>query len=95
MAAELATMKVSEEIDALEMMSINPVRFLVMPRIVALMIMLPTLSIYTVILGVFGGALISYFQLGSHLKTIIIEYMNRSGSKICMLAFSKALSLVL
>jgi phospholipid/cholesterol/gamma-HCH transport system permease protein len=64
MAAELATMKVSEEIDALEMMSINPVRFLVMPRIVALMIMLPTLSIYTVILGVFGGALISYFQLG-------------------------------
>jgi len=64
MAAELGTMKVSEEIDALEMMSINPVRFLVMPRIVSMMIMLPTLSIYTVILGVFGGAVISYFQLG-------------------------------
>lgn len=64
MAAELATMKVSEEIDALEMMSINPVRYLVMPRIVSMMLMLPTLAIYTVILGVFGGAVVSYFQLG-------------------------------
>jgi phospholipid/cholesterol/gamma-HCH transport system permease protein len=64
MAAELGTMKVSEEIDALEMMSINPVRYLVMPRVVSMMIMLPTLSIYTVVLGVFGGAVISYFQLG-------------------------------
>lgn len=64
MAAELGTMKVSEEIDALEMMSINPVRYLVMPRIIAMMIMLPTLAIYTVILGVFGGAVVSYFQLG-------------------------------
>ncbi len=64
MAAELGTMKVSEEIDALEMMSINPVRYLVMPRMISMMLMVPALSIYTVILGVFGGALVSYFQLG-------------------------------
>ncbi len=64
MAAELGTMKVSEEIDALEMMSINPVAYLVMPRIVSMMIMLPTLSVYTIILGVTGGAVISYFQFG-------------------------------
>jgi len=64
MAAELGTMKVSEEIDALEMMSINPVRYLVMPRMVSMMIMLPVLSIYTIILGVCGGAIIRYFQLG-------------------------------
>ncbi|HNX23853.1 MAG TPA: ABC transporter permease [Spirochaetota bacterium] len=64
MAAELGTMKVSEEIDALEMMSINPVAYLVMPRVVSMMIMLPTLSIYTIILGVAGGGIISYFQLG-------------------------------
>ncbi len=64
MAAELGTMKVSEEIDALEMMSINPVRYLVMPRMVSMMIMLPVISIYTIILGVFGGAIVSYFQLG-------------------------------
>ena len=64
MAAELGTMKISEEIDALEMMSINPVRYLVMPRVVSMMIMLPTLSVYTIILGVLGGALVCYFQLG-------------------------------
>jgi len=64
MAAELGTMKVSEEIDALEMMSINPVRYLVMPRVVSMMIMLPTLSIYTIILAVVGGAVICNAQLG-------------------------------
>lgn len=69
MAAELGTMKVSEEIDALEMMSINPVRFLVMPRVVSMMIMLPVLSIYTIILGVCGGAIICYFQLGLSMET--------------------------
>ncbi len=69
MAAELGTMKVSEEIDALEMMSIDPVRFLVMPRIVAMSIMLPTLTIYTVILAVLGGAVVSFFQLGVTFET--------------------------
>ncbi len=64
MAAEIGTMKVSEEIDALEMMSINPVKFLVMPRMVSMMIMLPTLTVYVVVLAVFGGAIVSYFQLG-------------------------------
>jgi phospholipid/cholesterol/gamma-HCH transport system permease protein len=64
MAAELGTMKVSEEIDALEMMSINPVSFLVMPRVVSMLIILPTLTIYTIVLGVAGGAVVAYFQLG-------------------------------
>ena len=69
MAAELGTMKVSEEIDALEMMSINPVRFLVMPRIVSMMIMLPTLSVYTIVLGVTGGSVVSFFHLGISTET--------------------------
>ena len=55
MAAELGTMKVSEEIDALEMMAISPVKFLVMPRVLSLSIMLPTMTVYTVALGVLGG----------------------------------------
>ncbi|MFH0974806.1 MAG: ABC transporter permease [Spirochaetota bacterium] len=64
MAAEIATMKVSEEIDALEMMSISPVRFLVMPRLVALAVMVPVSTIYVIALGTVGGAVVSYFQLG-------------------------------
>ncbi len=63
-AAQLGTMVVSEEIAALEIMSINPVRFLVMPRLVALAVMLPVLTIYTNIIGVVGGAIVGYTQLG-------------------------------
>jgi len=54
---------VAEEIAALEIMSINPVRFLVMPRLVALMIMMPLLTVYTNMVGVFGGAIIGMTQL--------------------------------
>lgn len=65
MAAEIGTMKVSEEIDALEVMSISPIYYLVMPRVVAMMIMVPVATIYVITLGVIGGAIIakSYLNL--------------------------------
>ncbi|HPN83967.1 MAG TPA: ABC transporter permease [Victivallales bacterium] len=63
MAAELGTMAVSEEIAALEVMSINPVYYLVMPRILAMMIMCPALTVYTNIIGVIGGGAVAYSQL--------------------------------
>lgn len=62
-AAELGTMKVSEEIDALSVMSINPVNYLVLPRVIALTIICPLLTIYTNIIGVLGGALIGNLEL--------------------------------
>ena len=64
MAAELGTMSVSEEIDALEVMSINPVYFLVMPRIVALALVAPLLTIYVDIVGILGGAFVGDRLLG-------------------------------
>ena len=63
-AAQLGTMAVSEEISALEVMSINPNRFLVMPRLVALAVMMPILTVYTNILGILGGGIVGYTQLG-------------------------------
>lgn len=62
-AAELGTMKVSEEIDALEVMAIDPVRFLVMPRIVALVIAVPILSVYADAIGFLGGGFIAKSML--------------------------------
>ncbi len=62
-AAQIGTMVVSEEISALEIMSINPVRFLVLPRLLALALMMPVLTIYTDILGIVGGAVIGATQL--------------------------------
>ncbi len=64
MAAELGTMTVSEEIAALEVMSISPIRFLVMPRLAAMIVMTPLLTFYACMLGVSGGALVGYTQLG-------------------------------
>ena len=62
-AAQIGTMVVSEEIAALEIMSINPVRFLVMPRLVALTVMMPMLTVYTSVVGVMGGAIVGATQL--------------------------------
>ena len=62
-AAELGTMKVSEEIEALEVMAIDPVQFLVVPRFIAMMIMLPALTIFGNYIGILGGWVIARFQL--------------------------------
>ena len=61
--AELGTMKVSEEIEALEVMAINPVRFLVIPRVIAMMVMLPVLTIFGNYIGIAGGWSICQFAL--------------------------------
>jgi phospholipid/cholesterol/gamma-HCH transport system permease protein len=63
-AAQIGTMVVSEEISALEVMSINPNRFLVMPRLVALVVMMPILTVYTNLLGILGGGIVGATQLG-------------------------------
>jgi phospholipid/cholesterol/gamma-HCH transport system permease protein len=62
-AAEISTMKVSEEIDALEMMSISPVKFLVMPRVIALAAVFPLISVYFTFIGAFGGGIVANYQL--------------------------------
>ena len=54
MAAQVGTMTISEEVSALEVMGINTNRFLVMPRLVALVIMMPLLTVYTDILAILG-----------------------------------------
>ncbi len=61
-AAEIGTMKVSEEIDALETMAISPIRFLVAPKFLAMMVMLPCLTIWANAMGIFGGALFGITQ---------------------------------
>ncbi|MCX5686057.1 MAG: ABC transporter permease [Candidatus Omnitrophica bacterium] len=62
-AAELGTMKVTEQIEALETMALDPIRFLVVPRFLGLLIMLPCLTIFADIMGIFGGFLVGVFNL--------------------------------
>ena len=63
LTAEIATMVVSEEITALRTMSLNPVRFIVAPRLLAVLLMVPAVTILGDFVGIFGGALISLHLL--------------------------------
>ena len=62
-AAELGTMKVNDELDALVIMKIPPMRFLAAPRILALVMMAPLLMFYCCIVGAVGGAVVGHTQL--------------------------------
>jgi phospholipid/cholesterol/gamma-HCH transport system permease protein len=61
--AELGTMRVAEEIEALDVMGINSIRFLIVPRFVAMLIMLPVLTVFGNYLGMVGGWTICHFAL--------------------------------
>ena len=62
-AAQLGTMQVNEEIDALKTMGISPIEFLVLPRLLALCFTMPLLCIYSDFIGIFGGAIVSATML--------------------------------
>jgi phospholipid/cholesterol/gamma-HCH transport system permease protein len=61
MCAELGTMRVTEQVDALETMAVNPHRYLIAPRFIAGMAMMPLLTVFSIFMGIFGGYLISIF----------------------------------
>ncbi|MFT6107039.1 MAG: phospholipid/cholesterol/gamma-HCH transport system permease protein [Rickettsiales bacterium] len=64
MAAEIGTMKVTEQIDALTTLSTNPMKYLVAPRVIAGVLMLPFLVLIADVIGVMGGYLVSVYELG-------------------------------
>ncbi len=64
MAAEIGTMRVTEQIDALTTLSTNPFKYLIAPRLIAGLLMLPLLVLVADIIGVFGGYLVGVFKLG-------------------------------
>jgi phospholipid/cholesterol/gamma-HCH transport system permease protein len=63
MAAELGSMVVTQQIDALRVLGTDPVRKLVVPRVIAAAVMVPLLTVISDTVGIFGGSLISIFQL--------------------------------
>src|SRR5208337_4312689 len=65
MAAEIGSMRVYQEIDALRTMNINPIHYLVLPRMVAIAIALPLLVIFAILVGWLGGAVVA--EANSHI----------------------------
>ncbi len=72
MAAELGTMRVTEQIDALHTLATNPVKYLIVPRFLASLIMFPILVVFADIIGIMGGYLVSVKVLGTN-PTIYIR----------------------
>lgn len=62
--AEVGTMRVTEQVDALQALATDPVRYLAVPRLVALLVMLPILTIYADLIGILGGYLVGVYKLG-------------------------------
>ncbi|HNA49055.1 MAG TPA: MlaE family lipid ABC transporter permease subunit [Nitrospira sp.] len=74
-AAELGTMKVREEIDALRTMGLEPVRFLVLPRVIAAVAMIPVLTVFANLFGLMGGAIVMR-SLGYPLVTYVNQVLS-------------------
>lgn len=73
MAAEIGTMRVTEQIDALVTLATNPFKYLVAPRLIAGLTMLPLLVLVGDVIGVFGGYLVSVYKLGFNPATYLVN----------------------
>jgi phospholipid/cholesterol/gamma-HCH transport system permease protein len=62
--ADLGSMKVTEQVDAMRALAANPVKYLVVPRTLALLVMVPALTMLAVVVGIFGGLLMAVFDIG-------------------------------
>jgi phospholipid/cholesterol/gamma-HCH transport system permease protein len=79
-AGELGTMQVNEEIDALQTLGIPPMEFLVLPRMLALMLMMPLLCLYADLMGLLGGLIVGVGMLNFSL----MEYINETKSAVTL-----------
>ena len=83
-AAQMGTMNVNNEIDALKTMGISPIEFLVLPRMLALILMMPLLTMYADLMGILGGALVSV----NAFDVTLIQYYNEITKAVDLVDFS-------
>ncbi len=90
MAAEIGTMRVTEQIDALKTLSTNPLRYLVAPRILAALIMLPALVFVGDIIGIFGGYVVSIYKLDFNPSNYLHQTVQYLEARDVILGLMKA-----
>jgi len=88
--AQIGTMRVNQEIDAMQTMGLNTVDTLVLPRIIGLIIALPLLTLYADIMGLIGGAIMCYFDLGVTFPAFMRELQQALQVKTLMVGLVKA-----
>ncbi|MEQ6341675.1 MAG: MlaE family lipid ABC transporter permease subunit [Gammaproteobacteria bacterium] len=82
-AAQIGTMKITEEVDALRTIGISPIEQLVLPKLLALLIALPLLSVFADVLGVFGGMVMAKTQLNVGYG----DFLNRLGDAVTLSSY--------
>ena len=88
--AHIGTMRVNQEIDAMQAMGLNTVDTLVLPRIIGLVIALPLLTLYADIMGLLGGAIMCYFDLGTSFPVFLRELQQALEVKTLLVGLVKA-----
>ncbi len=86
-AAQIGNMKVSEETDALQTLGVSPIEFLVLPRVIALFVMIPLLCIYADIIGIIGSIIVSM----SMMEMNVLQYLNELEVAVSMTDISTGL----
>jgi phospholipid/cholesterol/gamma-HCH transport system permease protein len=94
-AAEIGTMRVNDEVDALVTMGFDPIRFLVVPKLIATVIVLPLLTVYADLFGILGGMIVgitgldltAYTYLQESRRSVTVFYLNASLVKAVVFAF--------
>jgi phospholipid/cholesterol/gamma-HCH transport system permease protein len=86
-AAQLGTMQVNQEIDALITLGISPMEFLVLPRMLALILMVPLLTVYANLLGIVGGAMVGVGML----DVSLVAYFTETQQALTLTVFAKGL----
>lgn len=89
-ASEIASMQVSEEIDALRMMAINPIRYVVVPKFHAITIVMPILVAFSILIGMFGGLLIAVSYLDLSIETFVNRSIDILQVKDIIVSFAKS-----
>ncbi len=89
-AAELGTMRVTEQIDALVTLATNPIRYLVVPRILACVLMLPLLVILANVIGIWGGYVVSVHVIGMNGTLFLNSAFGGIGGSDIILGLTKA-----
>ncbi len=91
MTAELASMRVSQEIDALEVLGVDPVGFLLLPRALALFIVLPATVLFAIYAAMIGGWLATRMRLGASLPVFTEAFFRGSDAMLLCIALAETL----
>jgi phospholipid/cholesterol/gamma-HCH transport system permease protein len=89
-AAELATMKIQKQVDALTMLHVHPIRYLILPRFCAAVCMLPLMTILTAMAGIVGGMVVSYLIAGLNYNNFLESVWRQIETKDIWGAMLKA-----